>query len=387
MPADLDRRTFVRLLAVAAVSPLAACSQDYPEEAVAAWRGPDSAADLRRWALGHAILAPSSHNRQPWLVDLREADAIVLRIDRDRLLPETDPWFRQIVVSQGTFIEALVLALRQRGLEPAVALFPEGEFAARAVDDRPVARITWSPVAAPRRDLLFDQLPRRQTAKVDYDTTRPVAAETLERLRSALADPEVRFGATVEPARLEALRTLCWEAARVELSTPRTVMESLRLTRVGPAEITRHRDGISLNSPLLRLVDAVGAFDRSRPPAEGSTAYRQMMARFEGHSRTAMGFLWLSTPRPAGAARAAEVRAGRAYLRLQLKATELGLQVHPMSQAVQEFPEMKTHYDRVHELLVGRPAEEETVQMLCRVGYAPAQQHTPRRGVAAIVRS
>ena len=387
MPADLDRRAFVRLLAAAAVSPLAACSEDYPEEAVAAWRGPDSAADLRRWALGHAILAPNSHNRQPWLADLREADAIVLRIDRDRLLPETDPWFRQIVVSQGTFIEALILALRQRGLEPAVALFPEGEFAARAVDDRPVARITWSPVAAPRRDPLFDQLPRRQTAKVDYDTTRPVAAETLERLRSALADPEVRFGATVEPARLEALRTLCWEAARVELSTPRTVMESLRLTRVGPAEITRHRDGISLNSPLLRLVDAVGAFDRSRPPAEGSTAYRQMMARFEGHSRTAMGFLWLSTPRPAGAARAAEVRAGRAYLRLQLKATELGLQVHPMSQAVQEFPEMKTHYDRVHELLVGRPAEEETVQMLCRVGYAPAQQHTPRRGVAAIVRS
>jgi hypothetical protein len=61
--------------------------------------------------------------------------------------------------------------------------------------------------------------------------------------------------------------------------------------------------------------------------------------------------------------------------------------MHPMSQAVQEFAEMKTHYDRVHELLVGRPAEEETVQMFCRVGYAPAQQHTPRRGVEAIVRS
>ena len=387
MPADLDRRAFVRLLAAAAVSPLAACSEDYPEEAVAAWRGPDSAADLRRWALGHAILAPNSHNRQPWLADLREADAIVLRIDRDRLLPETDPWFRQIVVSQGTFIEALILALRQRGLEPAVALFPEGEFAARAVDDRPVARITWSAAAAPQRDPLFDQLLRRHTAKVDYDTTRPVAAETLERLRGALADPQVRFGATVEPARLETLRTLCWEAARVELSTPRTVMESIRLTRVGPTEIARYRDGISVNSALPRLADAVGAFDRSRPPAEGSTAYRQMMARFEGHSRSAMGFVWLSTPRPADGPRAAEVRAGRAYMRLQLKATELGLQVHPMSQAVQEFPEMKTHYDRVHELLVRRPAVEETVQMLCRVGYAPAQQHTPRRGVEAIVRS
>ena len=35
-------------------------------------------------------------------------DAITLYVDRERLLPETDPWFRQIVVSQGTFIEALV---------------------------------------------------------------------------------------------------------------------------------------------------------------------------------------------------------------------------------------------------------------------------------------
>ena len=157
--------------------------------AVAAWRGPDGDADLRRWALGHAILAPNSHNRQPWLVDLREANAIVLRIDRERLLPETDPWFRQIVVSQGTFIEALVLALRQRGLEPAVALFPEGEFAPRAVDDRPVARITWVAAATPRRDPLFDQLLKRHTAKVDYDTTRPVAAETLERLRERAGRP------------------------------------------------------------------------------------------------------------------------------------------------------------------------------------------------------
>ena len=97
--------------------------------------------------------------------------------------------------------------------------------------------------------------------------------------------------------------------------------------------------------------------------------------------------VWLSTPRGEGSGRAAEVRAGRAYMRLQLKATELGLQMHPMSQAVQEFAEMKPHYDRVHQLLVGRPAEEETVQMLCRIGYAPAQQHSPRRGVAAIVRA
>ena len=84
-----------------------------------------------------------------------------------------------------------------------------------------------------------------------------------------------------------------------------------------------------------------------------------------------MGFVWLSTPVDATAGpRTREVRAGRAYMRLQLKATELGLQVHPMSQAAQEFAEMKPHYERMHQLLVDKPAEVETVQMFCRVGYA-----------------
>ena len=113
---------------------------------------------------------------------------------------------------------------------------------------------------------------------------------------------------------------------------------------------------------------ALGLFDRSEPPAEGSGAYRRTLALFEGHSRTAMGFVWLSTPTEANARanrlRSAEVEAGRAYMRLQLKATELGLQMHPMSQAAQEFDEMKPWYERMHALLVHAPAIKETVQVL-----------------------
>src|SRR5918993_3063388 len=134
----IGRRAFIRILGgsvVSAAVPLAGCSTDFPADAVADWQGPPAGADLRRWALAHAILAPNSHNRQPWLVDLRETDAITLFVDRERLLPQTDPWFRQIVVSQGTFLEALVLALRERGVAPQVTLFPEGEFATRGLDD------------------------------------------------------------------------------------------------------------------------------------------------------------------------------------------------------------------------------------------------------------
>lgn len=392
----MDRRRFIHLVgggvALASTAGLAACSTDYPAEAVAAWQGPGEQPDLRLWALGHAILAPNSHNRQPWRVDLREPDAITLHVDESRTLPMTDPWYRQIVVSQGCFIEALVIALRERGLAPQVELFPQGAFAPRQIDARPVARVSWTPGApAPSRDPLFAQILRRHTAKVDYDTSRPVAAATLAALADAARFDGVRHGATVDADTVRALRALCWESARVELLTERTVMESVRLTRVGPGEIAQHRDGISVNGWLPRIAAAVGAFDRDHPPAEGSTAYRQMMSRFQGHSDTAMGFVWISTPfaqdLAGGTTRHAEVNAGRAYMRLQLKATEQGLQVHPMSQAPQEFDEMKPHHDALHQRLLGRPASEEVVQMFCRVGYCAPQPHTPRRPLREFVLS
>jgi hypothetical protein len=58
-----------------------------------------------------------------------------------------------------------------------------------------------------------------------------------------------------------------------------------------------------------------------------------------------------------------------------------------MSQAPQEFAEMKTHYDALHRLLLGKPADEETVQMFCRIGHCAATQHQPRREVEAILRT
>lgn len=393
----MQRRKFMRLtgggVVIAATAGLAGCSQDFPAEALKAWQGPSAqdTADVRRWALAHALLAPNSHNRQPWLADLREAQAITLYVDRERTLPMTDPWFRQIVVSQGTFLELLVMALKERGIDPQVQLFPQGEPGEKTLDDKPVARLTWTPGAsAPAPDPLFAQVFKRHTAKVDYDTAHAVAPDTLAQL-GAVVGPQVKFGATVQAQQVQELRRICWESAKVEISTPRTMLESLRLSRVGPAQIAQHRDGISIMSPMARLADAIGQFDRDNAPAPDSSAFKIAAKRFEGHSMSAMGFVWLSTDqaaaRAAGRIRASQVQAGRDYIRLQLKATELGLQVHPMSQANQEFEEMRPWYNQLHQMLLGKPASEAVVQMFCRVGYCAAQQRSPRRELASIIRT
>ena len=240
---------------------------------------------------------------------------------------------------------------------------------------------------------MFKHVLNRHTPKTDFDLARAVTPATLQALLGSVSSSALQVAGTVDEARLQPLRELCWQSAKVELTTPRTMMESIKLIRLGPDEILQHRDGISINSPFVRAMSSVGMFDRSVPPAEGSAGYKSAMSRFEGHSRTAMGFVWLSTP---GNSRSQQIEAGRAYVRLQLKATELGVGIHPMSQPLQEFAEMKPFYAKAHQLLLGKPAPtgqagqtvltDDTVQMFCRLGYtaAPAPA-TPRRMLGKFV--
>lgn len=399
--AAMNSRNFIRVAGGGAITAagLPGCSllsSDYPAASVEAWEGPGDEADPRRRAVAYAITAPNPHNLQPWLVDLREPGVVMLHTDRTRVLPETDPYGRQILIGHGAFLELMVIALAHQGISCQVQLWPQGELPAdlNSWDDRPVARLVLSVESAPTPYLsaaasLFPQILLRRTPKTPFDPSREITADTLKNLTEGAASADVSLGATVDAARLPALRELCWQAGRQELLTPRTMMESQRLMRVGPAEILAHRDGIVLNTPWMRAVSTLGLFDRTEPPAQGSAAYDAGMAIYNQNSRTATGFIWLST---AGNSRREQILAGRVFVRLQLRATALGVGMHPMSQALQEFPEMQRHHEKAHRLMLGceapRSASEPTLQMFCRLGYperpAPA---TPRRLLEVFMRT
>jgi hypothetical protein len=76
-----------------------------------------------------------------------------------------------------------------------------------------------------------------------------------------------------------------------------------------------------------------------------------------------------------GNTRADQIEAGRRWLRLNLATTGMGLALHPVSQALQEYPEMAGPYAEMH-AAYARPGE--TVQMLGRLGYGPDIAPTPR---------
>ena len=381
----MDRRSFLRLtgggvIAAATATTLPGCSSTLPPEAIAAWQGPGNEPDVRRWILAHAILAPHSHNLQSWLVDLSVPDEITLFIDRSRLLPETDPFSRQMMMSQGTFLELLDQAARQKGQRADITLFPEGVFAHTTVDARPTARVRLVADASVQADPLFAHVFNRRTNREAYEARLP-SAEALQAIAASTAGAAWRTGfVTTEQADAMAQhRRIAKEAWRIELTTPRTVLESFKVLRVGPKEIAQHRDGISLNDPMVRAITALGLFDRTVAPAPDDQATTGQINEFNAHIDGTPAFYWLVTE---GNDRVTQVNAGRAWVRAQLAATAQGLSMQPISQALQEYPEVAAPYREIHEQ-VGAPAPRFTVQMWARLGFAPTIQPSPRRGLDA----
>ena len=340
-----------------------------PERALAPWDAAHRGAygDPRLRALAYAVLAPNPHNRQPWIAELRGDSELMLFCDLDRRLPETDPFDRQIVIGLGCFLEVFRLAAAREGLSATVEPFPEGEPRPR-LDRRPVARVRLAK-SPPDADPIFAEITKRRSNKKPFDTSRLVEIGLLARLVDGIAGAS----ATNEATEVAALRDLTYRGVVVEFETQRTLMESVRLMRIGKSEIEANPDGIFLGGPMLETLHLVGALSREQIADPQSAAFRQGLDTYRAIMMTAMGHVWLVSH---GDTRAAELAAGRDWVRLNLRASALGLDVHPVSQVLQEYPEMAGLFAETHRRLGVGPGER--LQMLARVGYGPAVPPSPR---------
>lgn len=342
-----------------------------PGKALQPWLDAGSAyTEPRRKALSYAILAPNPHNRQPWLVDLSRDGEVMLFVDRTRLLPHTDPYDRQITIGLGCFLELLVMAANADGHQVDVQLFPDGAGQDK-LDDRPVARIDFAGRHNGSADPLFQHVLDRRSNKQPYDLARPVPGPVLDRLKASIGH-DTGVDATNDTGRVATLRRLSEEALMVELQTPRTYKESVDLFRIGKAEINENPDGISFPGPVFEAMNVAGLFTREQALDKESEAFKGGIDHAEQTTGTAMAHLWLVTP---GNSRREQITAGRDWVRVNLAATAQEVAIHPLSQALQEYPEMAAYYGAVHEMLAPGGG---TVQMFARLGYAETASESPR---------
>ena len=388
MPSSrLDRRHVLQLFAAAplgaALAAPASCAPADLPDPTAAWRSPGAGEqDPRRHALAHAILAPNPHNMQPWLVELTGADSLTLRADLTRLLPATDPPNRQITIGCGAFLELLDIAARENGHRAEITLWPEGE-PQPLLDVRPIANVRLVADPAIAKDPLYAEIVRRRTNRMKYDLAAPPSAATLDQVAAQAGGAGLTYGHTATPAETARMRDLVWRAWTREMATPAALAESVAVMRIGKAEIAQHRDGISIDGPLVPLLKAIGALDRkalldpkSQANAEGAKPWKAM-------ADTSPAFLWM---RAGDNSRAAQIAVGRAYARLNLAANAAGLGIHPWSMPLQEYAEVGDLYRETQALLGATP--EAPIQMLVRIGRPLEDQPpAPRRGLAEHLRA
>ncbi len=368
----LSRRKTLALIGggviFAATASLGAIASRVPRTAGLPWETAGRETEPRRKALSYALLAPNPHNRQPWLVDLAEPGVVTLYVDRAKVLPHTDPTSRQITIGLGCFLELMRMAASHDGQRVTITPFPDGEDAA-GLDARPVARAVFDADPTVTPDPLFAQVLDRRSTKEPYDTSRPLPADVLQALAVAT---HARFGGTVDLTEVAKWRALTREALRIEIETPHTYRESVDLFRIGRAEVDASPDGIDFTGPLFEVMGATGLFTRDVVLDTGSQAYKAGLDAVYANTDTAMGHVWLVT---AGNTRADQIATGADWLRVNLAATGVGVAFQPLSQALQEYPEMAALYADLHARLA--PAGG-TVQMLARIGYGPSVGPSPR---------
>lgn len=376
---SMSRRTLLYSLGGASLALIGAggvfVATRTPHRALQPWKDIENAPpdDVRLDAFRHAILAPNPHNRQPWQIRLVGDDQAVITCDPDRRLPHTDPFDRQILIGFGCFLELARIAAAERGFRMDVEPFPEGLPGAR-LDARPIAAVRFVRDALVARDPLFGFIAARRSNKRPYDVTRPVDHKSLVALEASVRETtDMHVVATQDVRFVQSIRSLSWDAWKIEFETRHTWQETVDLMRIGKSEIESNPDAVSVGGAFLDAMALTGQLTREKMATPGSVAHNSAISRYQPTLASGMAYSWVITDTNT---RLDQLRAGYAWVRINLEATRQNLGFHPISQALQEYREMQGEFARIHALLGAK--SEQRVQMLARIGYGDTIAVTPR---------
>ena len=144
----------------------------------------------------------------------------------------------------------------------------------------------------------------------------------------------------------------------------------MRFTR---GQIEANPDGIELGGLFLESLYRIGQMTPQALQDTSSIAFQTGLDIYRDMIMNSAGFVWSVTP---GNSRQDQVMAGMDYVRANLKATSVGLGMQPLSQALQEYPEMDDLRAEMDVAIGIRPGER--LQMFARVGFGPMPKATPR---------
>ncbi len=310
--------------------------------------------DRARWLIGRAVLAPSSHNTQPWCFQV-SGSTIDLGADRSRALPVNDPQGRELAISCGCALMNLRIAAASAGLGVQVQLLPEP-----GAPDL-LARLRLSEQSTPSAEdaQLAGFLETRRTYRRRF-APRTVGESAVQQL----IDGAKREGVHLTPLSSEDARR---QAATLvaEGDAAQWASASWRRELAAWMHPRRRGDGLTLPAlavPVARFV--VRVFDMG----DGIAAKNRRLAE----SSPLLAVLSTDGDSPRD-----WLLAGQGLERVLLAGCKLGLQASHLNQPVQ----VASLRRRLQNLTGGGPP-----QILLRMGYPiAAVPPAPRRGLDDVI--
>ncbi|MBI4419891.1 MAG: nitroreductase [Gemmatimonadetes bacterium] len=313
-----------------------------------------------RAALRYAVLAPSSHNSQPWLFRLTD-DAVEVLADRSRALRVADPRDRELILSCGAALFNLRVTLRHFGYMGTVDLMPDRR------DADLLARVTLGAEyeATIGEHALFDAISLRRTHRFRFQK-RSVP----DHLRVALERGAKHEGAWFQPVDLEdareAVAGLVAEADRVQMADP-------AFRRELAAWMHGNRSGRRDGMPGYAL--GLGEIMSAAAPLAIRT-FDLGKGRAAKDKELALGSPLLAVLGTDGDAPADWLAAGQALEHILLRAAIEEVSASFLNQPI-EVPDLRLPLAA----LIGRSGYP---QVLLRMGYGRRVKATPRRRVEEV---
>ena len=321
----------------------------------------DGAAQLA-FAARYAVLAPSSHNTQPWRFVIN-GNRLDVQADRTRSLGVVDPHDRELLISCGAALFQLRLALHHFGRASVADLLPD------TVSGDVVASVWLGDDRTPtdEDERMFAAIARRHTNRAPF---APAGVEEATRL--SLVEAARRQDAWLYLASgmaKEALAALVSEADRRQMADAHFRQELASWLRSNDAESGDGMPGYArARGDLLARVEPV--IVRSFDVGGGKAARDHELA---------VGSPLLAVLGTDGDDERDWMVAGEALARVLLHATTMGLAASFLNQPI----ELADFRGRVSQILgkSGYP------QLLLRVGHPTVEaMATPRRPLSDVIR-
>lgn len=336
--------------------------------------------DVRIKILCYALLSANTHNIQPWKIKLAGNNRMVLYIDPQRLLPDTDPDYRHVYISQGTFLETLYIAATRFNMVTSVDLFPKGIDDLKQTGNRPIAEITFKEGIV-ITDKLFSYIPGRSTS---HELFFGMPLSTGEKIDIINCHSKDRFEVRLidSPELMLEINELLVEAMIIQTNHERTHLETIAMMRYRKKSADILRDGftfsdLGVSGLKLQLLNSVAneRFLRSNFFKKNVVRGTRKMAE----SARAYGVIYSPIDE-----RLDQVVAGKVLTRLYLTVQKLGISLQPMDHVLQKYSELAEIENKMCDLLAHKGMVPQCFFRLGRTGMINTH-HTPRRALSDLI--